>query len=192
MNRLPRLRPDELDPAQSELYAQIALGPRASGPQHFALTGEDGSLNGPFNALLFSPVLGTALQALGAAVRYETALTMRTRELAILIVAARWRSSFERMAHEAVGRAAGLSQHEVDEVWEGRLPELADPDEHAACALVFAMARGDVADDLWTSCVATLGTAVAVELSTLVGYYATLALQLRVFRVDPPLPEEAP
>jgi 4-carboxymuconolactone decarboxylase len=104
--RIPRLAPAELDGEQRALYDAIAGGRRAQGPQLFRLTDADGRLEGPFNAFLLQPRLGSALQALGTAVRYETRLSDRCREIAILVVAAHWRSDFERYAHEAVGRAA--------------------------------------------------------------------------------------
>jgi 4-carboxymuconolactone decarboxylase len=184
VSRLPALPPGVLTDEQRVLYAEIAEGPRADGPQHFALTGADGALQGPFNAFLFSPTLGHAIQELGAAVRFSTELTARTREIAILIVAARWRSAFERQAHEGVGRAIGVTENELAEIWAGRVPELADAHEAAAAHLVFAMARGDVTDEEWERWATVVGDSTAFELSTLVGYYATLALQLRVFRVD--------
>ncbi len=182
--RVPRLTPSELDPDQAELYGEITGGPRAQGPQHFALTAEDGSLNGPFNALLFSPVLGRSLQALGAAVRYETQLTGREREIAILLVAAHWHSAFEQRAHQEVGRAAGLSDAELAALASGRVPELVDARERTIADVTRAMAGGDIDDDLWSRGNAQLGRSTIFELSTLVGYYATLALQLRIFRVD--------
>jgi 4-carboxymuconolactone decarboxylase len=184
VRRLPALPPEVLTDEQRALYAEIAEGPRAAGPQHFALTAADGSLEGPFNAFLFSPMLGHAIQELGAAVRFSTELTGRTREIAILIVAARWGSAFERQAHEGVGRAIGLTENELTEIWAGRVPALADVHEAAAANLVYAMARGDVTDDEWERWGSVVGDSTAFELSTLVGYYATLALQLRVFRVD--------
>jgi 4-carboxymuconolactone decarboxylase len=50
-----------------------------------------------------------------------------------------------------------------------------------------ALARsGDLDDDQYADAVAQLGTAALFELTILVGYYATLALQLRVFRVGAP------
>lgn len=186
MTRLPRLRPADLDDAQRPLYAAITTGPRAQGPQHFALTDDEGVLAGPFNAFLHSPALGGAVQALGAAVRYETGLTARERELAILVVAAHWDSAFERHAHEAVGRAAGLTEDEFGVVRDGGIPQLADPREDAVVRLAHAMARGDVDDGLWTAASDRLSPETAFEVSTLVGYYALLALQLRVFRVDSP------
>ena len=181
--RLPSLPPGQLSDAQAAIYDGIARGPRAQGPQHFALTNADGSLTGPFNALLHAPGVGEAVQRLGAAVRYETVFTPRARELAILIVAAHWDSTFEIMAHEAVGRAVGVTDDELSAVRAGELPELADPVEAAVAGLAHAMTRGDVSDDEWARWAGVLGDQAVVELSTLVGYYALLALQLRVFRV---------
>jgi hypothetical protein len=51
------------------------------------------------------------------------------------------------------------------------------------------LTSGDVDDDAWAAAVDTLGEAGAVELTTLVGYYSLLALQMRVLRV--PLPDGA-
>ena len=48
------------------------------------------------------------------------------------------------------------------------------------------MLRGDLDDAEYREAVDHLGTAGLFELLTLVGYYATLALQLRVFRVPAP------
>lgn len=184
MSRLRHRVPAELSPAERDLYDAIAHGPRSHGPQHFALTREDGSLTGPFNALLLSPALGNALQGLGAAVRYETSMTPRVRELAILTVAAHWDSAFERMAHEAVGRAAGLTDEELAAVASGAIPALEDELERASITLVHAATRGDLTDDQWAEARAELTEEQVFELVSLVGYYAALALQLRIFRVD--------
>jgi len=62
---------------------------------------------------LLQPTLGGALQALGSAVRYDTALSDRAREVAILVVSVHWDSDFEWYAHEAVGRHAGLTADEL-------------------------------------------------------------------------------
>lgn len=182
MSRLEPIRPEEQDSEQRALYASITGGPRADGPQHFALTTPDGALTGPFNAFLLSPGVGGALERLGAAVRYETSLTGRTRELAILAVAAHRSSTFEWTAHEAVGRAAGLTDEEVEAVRRGEVPDLDDPQERASAELVRCLLRGDVSDAEWARWAEPLGSRAVFELSALVGYYAALALQLRVFR----------
>lgn len=189
--RLPLFHPGRLSPEQRALYEEITGGPRAAGPRLFDLTDAHGHLHGPFNAMLTSPRLGGALQALGSAIRFGTGLPPRVRETAILVVAAVWDSAFERYAHEAVGAAAGLTGDELRALREGADPGFTDAFEHAAwsAARTFA-ARPDGLDDAWYAAArAALGEEALFELSTLVGYYATLALQLRLFDVPaPPTP----
>jgi len=175
-------RPEELEADQRALYDAIAGGPRARGPQHFALTREDGSLRGPFTALLLAPALGSALQAVGAAIRYEGALSARARELAILLVATHWDSAFEREAHEAVGIAVGLTHEEIVALRDGETSVFVGS-ESVVARTVAELLLGDLDDETWTEASDALGSAAIFELTTLVGYYSTLALQLRVFRV---------
>lgn len=183
MSRLEPIPPADLDPAQAPLYAGIVGGPRSRGPQHFELTRSDGALLGPFNAFLLSPQIGGALQELGAAVRYRSQLSPRTREMAILAVAARWDCAFERAAHQSVGRAVGLSAEEMSQVRAGRVPALEDPHKRACAHLTRVMVDGEVDNDTWADWADAAGTTAVFELTSLVGYYSTLALQLRVFRV---------
>jgi 4-carboxymuconolactone decarboxylase len=183
--RLRRLRPDDLDGEQRALYDTIASGPRARGAQHFALTDEGGALRGPFNALLLSPSLGTALQEIGSAVRYRTGLTDRVREMAILLVAAHWDSAFESTAHTAVGRAVGLTEAEIASLHQGAPPDLAGADEARALSVVQRLLDdADLDDATYADAALHLGETAVFELTVLVGYYASLALQLRVFRAD--------
>jgi 4-carboxymuconolactone decarboxylase len=184
--RLPVLTPDRLDSRARELYDAITTGPRSSGPQLFALTDAEGGLTGPFNAMLYAPRLGTALQELGAAIRYRTQLSARVREIAVLVVAAHWDCAFERHAHEAIGRAAGLTDDELTSLRTKGNLEVSDEGEQIAYEVARALTvRQDLTDAEYTRAADVLGPAAIVELSTLVGYYATLALQLRVFRVGP-------
>ena len=187
MERLARLHPPFDNEDRQRLYAAITSGPRGGSQQPFALVDDVGALAGPFNAMLLQPGLGAALQALGAAIRYQGTLPARIRELAILVVAGHWSSAFEQHAHEAAGRRAGLSEAELAAVRAGEEPDLADPAEQAAVRAARALVRaGDLDDEAYAEAVARLGEAGVFELTTLVGYYATLALQLRVFRVGLP------
>lgn len=185
MPRLPPRAPAQLDGAERALYDAIAGGARARGPQLFPLTEPGGALRGPFGAMLLSPEIGGAAQALGAALRYRCALSPRIREIAILAVATRWESAFEREAHEAVGAHVGLTDAELAALRRGDGPDLADPGERVALALTRALLDGGrLTDDAYGHAVDVLGERAVFELSTLVGYYAMLALQMRVFAVD--------
>jgi len=184
--RIQKLVPEALDPEQRALYDAIAGGRRAQGRQVFRLVDADGCLEGPFNAFLLQPRLGSALQALGAAVRYETGLDDRCREIAILVVAASWRSDFEWYAHRAVGLAAGLTEAEVAAIACGRHDDFDPRDGTVARTVAALVERSDLTADEYRAAVAEVGEDGVFELLTLVGYYATLALQLRVFRVGAP------
>lgn len=182
--RLRPLRPEELDPDQRAVYDALADPPGRVGRY------PDGSLQGPFDAMLRAPRSGAALQAVGAALRYGSVLPERVRELATLQVAAHHRSDFEWYAHAPLAADAGLPAAVLEAVRTGGPVEPDDPAERAAAAVVSQLLqRGDVDDDAWAGAVGTLGAAGAVELTTLVGYYSLLALQMRVLRV--PVPDGA-
>ena len=193
MARLAPLTPADLDTDQQRLYHDITAGPRGQGARPFGLADEAGALVGPFNAMLLRPVLGTALQGLGAAIRYQGLLPARVRELALLVVAAHWTCEFEQYAHEAAGRAAGLTEADLASIRGGGVPDLADAAERAAVRAAWALVRtGDLDEGEYAETVAALGADGVFELTTLAGYYATLALQLRVFRVSAPQPPAQP
>jgi len=184
--RLAKLSPDTLDTEQRAVYDAIAGGRRAQGPQLFRLVDDDGGLEGPFNAFLLQPRLGGVLQAVGSAVRYETSLSDRAREIAILVVSLHWESEFEWYAHEAVGRHVGLTDDELTALRDGRYDALSADERVVARTAALLVAESDLDDASYNEAVHALGLAGLFELLTLVGYYATLALQLRVFRVPAP------
>jgi 4-carboxymuconolactone decarboxylase len=184
VRRLRPLRPDELDAEQRAVLAVL------SDPPDRVQRDADGSLQGPFDAMLRAPRSGAALQGVGAALRYGSVLPERVRELATLLVAAHHRSAYEWHAHAPLAAAAGLSHELVAAVRTGGAVEPADPADRAAAAAVTQLLEtGDVDDEGWAAAVDALGEAGAVELTTLVGYYSLLAMQMRVLRV--PLPDGA-
>ncbi|MFG1922403.1 carboxymuconolactone decarboxylase family protein [Cryptosporangium sp. NPDC048952] len=182
MTRLPRFRPADLDDDQRAVYRAVTGGRRAEGPQAFELVDAEGRLNGPFNAMLLSPPVGAALQSVGEAVRYETVLSDRARELAILAAAAHWNSAFERSSHEAVGRRAGLTDDELAAVRSNAEPTTLDFHELTVLRTTRALLTDQrLTDTQYAAAVTTVGERGLFELTTLVGYYGSLALQLRIF-----------
>ena len=188
--RLASLTKAQLDPEQLDLYQRILGGPRASGPQHFALTDRSGALVGPFGIMLHAPALGRPLQDLGAAIRYRTGLSARVREIAILSVAVATGSAFERYAHKRVGRAVGLTDEELADLDQGRFAS-DDQAEATAYALCDRLNHGPVplTDEEFADMRTRLGDAAILELVVLVGYYRTLSQLLHVFDVGAP-PED--
>ena len=187
--RLAVLSSDEMTAEQKDLYREILSGPRGQGPRAVPLASGAGGLAGPFNAMLYAPPVGQALQELGAAIRFRSGLAPRIREMAILAVAQAWDSAYERASHEPIGREAGLTDEEMEALRDGADPGFADKQEQVAYSVVRALTgpAADLDDEEYGTAVAALGERALVELSTLVGYYATLALQMRIFRVPAPV-----
>jgi 4-carboxymuconolactone decarboxylase len=182
--RLAVLSSDEMTPEQVGLYREILGGPRGQGPRAVLLSSGAGGLAGPFNAMLYAPEIGHALQELGAAIRFRTRLAPRVREMAILVVAQKWDSGYERSSHEPIGREAGLTEPQIEALRVGADPGFTDEQERIAYDVARALVGpGDLDDEQYAAAVAALGEQALVELSALVGYYGTLALQLRIFRV---------
>jgi 4-carboxymuconolactone decarboxylase len=184
------LTPEELDETQRTLYGLITGGARAKGPRAFALTDERGRLNGPFNAMLVSPEVGTALQELGSAIRFKSGFTGREREIAILELAVIRKADFEWYAHERVGKTAGLTDAELDAIFHGKPALTLSTNETLVRELVRTIARErDLDDATFAASVTALGEPILNDLIALVGYYDLLALSLRIWRT--PLPDEA-
>jgi 4-carboxymuconolactone decarboxylase len=166
---------DELARRRAEVRAAIVDGPRATGPQHVELVAPDGSLRGPFGLMVAVPGVGGPLQALGAAIRFETSLTAREREIAILVAAAATRSEFEQYAHERIGRAAGLDDDEIAGLRRGEW-SFGDEREQAVAGLCHHLV---VTPECTPGDRSRLGSGLdevtIVEVTVLAGYYRTLA-----------------
>lgn len=192
MSRLPDLRPDGLSDEQRRLYDAVAGGDRARDAS-FRLTEADGSLVGPFGALLLNPSLGDALQKVGAAIRFGGTLDPAVREVAILAVAAEHRSAFEWWAHEPVARRAGLTDAQITALRAGEAPAFDDGAATAAHAFSTALIAGGRPDDAtFETAREALGLDGIMELVTLVGYYTLLAQLMDTFDIGVPSGETSP
>jgi 4-carboxymuconolactone decarboxylase len=188
--RLRRLAPEEMTEEQRRLYEAI-LDDGRRGERSALVQPGTNALRGPMNALLYSPAVGDALQRLGSAIRFETELGDRVRELAILTVAVSCESEYEWVQHEAIARRLGVSEADLVAVRDGGA--LSDPHEDAVCGLVRLLDRGGDLDDAhFTRAIELVGNRGMVELTALVGYYRTLAQQLSLFRVVAPRREPPP
>ena len=186
MGRIEPFHPADLDGRQRRLYAAI-VGGRASVATIVRLTDDEGHLTGPFNAMLLNPELGTALQELGVALRHRGALSPRSREMAILVVAAHWQCEFELNAHSLIGAQVGLTRVELDALRAVAPIRLHDDEEAAVLTAARTLVRTtDLSESDYDAAVSALGPAKLFELSTLVGYYSLLALQMRIFGVSRP------
>ncbi|MEZ4863760.1 MAG: carboxymuconolactone decarboxylase family protein [Caldilineaceae bacterium] len=193
MSRLPNILPQDFTPEQQQLFAAITGGKRGQQSSVDTFLNPEGGLRGPFNALLYSPVPGNAVQRVGEALRFEGTLSAQLRELAILTVAANWQANYEWWAHEKIARQVGLPSAIIAGVKAGALPADAPADQ----ALVYRFAREvidqhHVSDACYAETVALLGEPAVVELVLLLGYYTLISMTLNVFAVPVPAGAETP
>lgn len=184
----PVLRPiarDELTDEQRTLYDAI-LGGRQGINTLTPLTDARGALLGPFDPILRTPAVGTAISRLGLALRNETSLPRRVTEAAILTTAVRWAAEFEWYAHAAIVRdAAMIDEDDLSAIRQATAPA----DEEIALAWRAANAVLDgqrIAAPLAEDVIARWGERGLVELCTMVGHYTHLALLMRALAIEPP------
>jgi 4-carboxymuconolactone decarboxylase len=175
--------PDDtkLTPEQTKLREAISSGPR----------GIRKKLNGPFAIWMQAPEYGYVAQALGAHVRYNTALSPRQSEFAILCTGAKWKAQYEWFAHEPMALKAGVKPATIKDIKAGRAPKSAPKDEKAIYDFVNELYKTRrVSDRTYKRVHSVLGTRGTVELVGILGYYSLISMTLNVFRAD--LPDNAP
>lgn len=187
MSRLDGALSGPVTAEQRGLHDEIVHGRRAARPPAFPLLDDRGQLNGPARAWLLQPRLGAGLEKLGAAVTYDMTLPVRCREAVILTVAQHHASPFELYAHRLAGVRAGLSPAETESLCTGRTPQTADARERAAVeAARTLLETGGLDDAAYREADRHLGAAGLFEVTTLVGFYTLIALQLNVYAIRPP------
>lgn len=175
MARITFPHPDTMDAAQRRVYDKVVSGPR-------------GKLVGPLRAALHSPELADRWQALGQFLRYETGLTRRQSELAILVTGRACQSPFEWHAHESEALKAGISPGTIAALLARQLPPDLTDDERLVVQVAVELNRDrSVGDATYAAALDRLGTRTLVELTALVGYYTMVAMTLNAHEI--PLPE---
>ena len=114
--RFPQLTMDQLDAAQKPLGEQV-------------MKVSSIGINGPYNSMLRSPVLGQRLFDLFHYLRWETSVPHKLNEFAIIIIARQWRSQVEWFAHAPLAQKAGLSSEIIAELKANRRPSGMAEDE---------------------------------------------------------------
>ena len=89
-------------------------------------------LIGPFGVWAHAPKIGQAAQAFGGAVRFQTTLPERIKEIAICTVGAHYKAKFEFAAHGPMAIAAGVPAAAVEAIRLGADPNFADPADRAS------------------------------------------------------------
>ena len=148
-----------------------------------ALRGAD--LTGPpWSVLLRVP--DQVVPALQIRLHYlnRSVLGPKLTEFAILTAARRWTNNWEWNAHSTAAATAGLSKDIMAAVADGRRPERMSEDEAIVYDVSLELQNNQsVSDATYAKAVAKFGEPGVVELASIQGYYAYLAMVMNVARI---------
>jgi 4-carboxymuconolactone decarboxylase len=187
--RLKLLLPSELSPDQKRTYdvidAEMVPWAESAG---FRSKTDDGRLIGPFNSVLYSPGISPAFLALQAAEQKNTTLDERVRQVMILTVGAVWGCDYERYAHAAVARRAGIPDAAIAALARGDPADGLSAKERLAQRFTYEItAHRRIDDALYDEAQATFGPQGLVDMLYLVGCYQTISSLLNTFKVPAPV-----
>ena len=151
--------------------------------EYKALRGAD--LTGPpWSVLLRVP--DQVMPALEIRLHYlnRSVLGSKLTELAILTAARKWTNNWEWNAHSTAAATAGLSADIIAGVRDGRRPDRMADDEAVVYDLSLELqANQGVSDATYAKAVVKFGEAGVVELASIQGYYAYLAMVMNVAKI---------
>ena len=186
--RLKLLEPSELTAEQRQTYDVIAakMVPWAEASGFISKTDDD-RLIGPFNSILYSPKITSAFLALQEAEQKNTTLDDRVRQVVILTVGAVWQCDYERYAHAAVARKAGMSELAIAALANGDPAAGLSAKEQLAQRFTYEITTNCKIDDaLYSEACSTFGPQGLVDMLYLAGCYDTISSLLNTFKVPAP------
>src|SRR3954447_24774473 len=150
-------------------------------------------LGGPYNPLLRSPVLGQRMFDLLRYLRWDTSLSLRLNEFAILIIGRQWRSQVEWYAHAPLAQKAGLSPEIIAELKANKRPSGMGEDEAAVYDFVTELTtKKEVSDATYSRAKKIFNDQQIVDLTSVAGCYVSVAMLLAMAEESTPPGKEAP
>jgi len=175
MTRISLPAPETMDAEQRRVYDKIVSGRR-------------GRVQGPLRAALHNAELADRWQALGELLRYDTTLSARQSELAILVTGRACRSPFEWYAHRLEAEKAGVEPQVIEAILGETAPAgLAENDALIVQVALELNRSNSISDATYANALTHLGERKLVELTALVGYYTMVAMTLNAHEI--PLPD---
>ena len=184
--RLPNIPPDQVTSEQRPLFDKLNTGIMEN-LQGFATQTSDGSLIGPFSALLHFPAYGTPVWDLFLTLAGSSVLPKAAREVVILATAGRFGSLYELYSHEAVAARSGLSASKIRTIAACERPSDLTGDESIAYDMAAVLNRGhQVPNSTYDAAVAAFGVQGVAEIAYFVGCYCLISTLLNTFDVNLP------
>jgi len=184
ITRFAPLKAEELSPSQKAWADMIAAPPRNAK-----------FVNPPYRAYIREPDLAPRLSALSEYLRWNTSLSPRLSEMAILITARQWNASYEWFAHYPLALKGGLDLKTATDIGAGKRPDNMKDDEAALYDLATALYRDKkVSDPVYKAALDKFGERGIMDIIGIIGYYDLVSMTLITMQAGapndsvPPLP----
>lgn len=173
MNRTLEIPADKLTGEQKTVFEQLVAG--------------RGRILGPYKIWIHSPTVASGMEHIGTYLNKRSSLSTREVEIGILVIAQHWDGEYVKQAHIKAGKAAGLTQEQIDAVLAGRDPQFTDPHERAVYRFSTLLAsKAKISDAEFTEIEKAIGRDGIAEVLVLLGYYTSVALGMKVHEVPIP------
>jgi len=173
MNRTLEIAADALTDEQKTVFDQLVAG--------------RGRILGPYKIWIHSPTVASGMEHIGTFLNKRSSLSTREVEIGILVIAQHWDGEYVKQAHIKAGKAAGLTQEQIDAVLSGRDPQFSDPHERAVYRFATALAsKTKLSDADFGEIEKAMGRDGIAEVLVLLGYYTSVALGMKVHEVPVP------
>ncbi len=177
MNRIHEIPAEKLSAEQQTIFDRVTAG--------------RGRIPRPYQVWIHSPTVAAAMEQLGTFLNKRASLSRREVVIGILLIAQHWDAGYVRQNHIRDGLAAGLPRDTIDAILAGRDPKLADPHERAVFRFATALVGGaKLTDAEFTEIETALGSHGIAEVITLLGYYTSVSLAMKVHDVPIPPPQD--
>ncbi len=169
-NRFPLIKREELSELGKKVYDLSVTGTRPVP-----------GLRGPLGILLYSPRLDEHVRNQTQYLRRESDLGPRLFELAVLVTAREVNQQFAWTVHEPAALDAGLQPAIIDLVRYRKPIAGLGEKEAAIVQLGRESVKGTVSPATFARCLKLFGKRGVVDLASVIGYYASIAVLLDTF-----------
>jgi alkylhydroperoxidase family enzyme len=187
--RLAPLPRDQWDDDAARAALEAGFGPKVA--DHFMATGPEApAVPNVVGTLLRHPALAGPWLGFNRVLLFEPTLTARQRELMVLRVAWRTRSTYEWAQHVRMAERAEITTDEVEAIAHGDTTATFSPLERDLLAATDQLVDGYRIDDAtWSRLATDLDERQLIEVVFVVGSYTCLAMAFNSFglQLDPEL-----
>ena len=182
--RLPLVTPDRLDDAQRAFFERALKQIQSGGFTAFRTQNEDGALLGPWGVFVHEPAVGQAHYDQVEAIAALKRLPEEAKQVAILVVGARYGAAYELYAHAATAQRQGMNAARIATIAAGERPLDLTAQEAVAYDVASALVTGGVLPGAtYRAARDLLGQGALNELVFYVGLYAQVSITLNAFDV---------